>query len=104
MGHTLLRSIFLIAVLSMSFMSSRTLADSLDTRVRTLMDEYHVPGMAVALVRKDQVIESRVYGLSNVELDVRVTENTSFQIASSTKPIIGTLLMMLVEDGVLSLD
>jgi CubicO group peptidase (beta-lactamase class C family) len=79
-------------------------ADPLDDRVHALMRGQHVPGVAVAVVRNGCVAETRAYGIANLELDAPVTTTTPFQIASSTKPIIGTLLMMLVVEGTLTLD
>ena len=47
---------------------------------------------------------SDLYGLANLEWQQRVTPDTAFQLASSTKPFTGMLLMRLQEAGRLSLD
>jgi CubicO group peptidase (beta-lactamase class C family) len=63
------------------------------------------PGVAVAVVRDDAVIHARGYGTTSVEEGgVPVTERTLFQIGSVTKPLTGTLIMRLVDRGVLALD
>jgi CubicO group peptidase (beta-lactamase class C family) len=61
-------------------------------------------GAAVAVVQGGELIHHRGYGLANVELGVAVDADTVFPICSISKPITATLVMTLVEDGLLELD
>jgi D-alanyl-D-alanine carboxypeptidase len=61
-------------------------------------------GAAVAVFQGGELIHHRGYGLANVELGVAVEADTVFPICSISKPITATLVMMLVEDGLLDLD
>ena len=79
-------------------------ADKIDDYLRAQMVKNHVPGLSVAIVRNGKIIKLKGYGVANLEWEQPVTPDTAFQIASSTKPFTGTALMMLVEDGKLSLD
>jgi CubicO group peptidase (beta-lactamase class C family) len=79
-------------------------ADRVDDYVREQMHLRHVPGLALAVVRDGHVIKESGYGLASVELDVPVSPSTVFEIGSISKQITATAVMMLVEEGKLSLD
>jgi CubicO group peptidase (beta-lactamase class C family) len=80
------------------------LADKIDDYLTAQMRKNHIPGLAVAVVRDAKIIKIKGYGMANLEWQAPVTPDTAFQIASSTKPLTGTALMILVEEGKLSLD
>lgn len=79
-------------------------ADPIDTIVRDEMTSQRIPGMAVAVVRRDEVISAKGYGLANVEHSVPVSERTIFQSGSLGKQFTATAVMLQVEDGKLSLS
>lgn len=76
----------------------------LPARWRELMTEFEVPGMAVVVVRGDEVILLEGLGLRNVERREPVTPDTYFYIASCTKSYVATAVMQLVEEGKISPD
>lgn len=78
-------------------------ADPIDALIDTTMARLHVPGLAVAVVRDGVVVRTRSAGLANLEWQQPVTGQTRFQTASATKVFTGTLLMRLVQDGVVAL-
>ena len=79
-------------------------AGQIDKYVKGEMQKSHIPGISVAVVHQGNVIFKQQYGLANVELSVPVTANSSFRIASLTKPITAIAVMMLAENGKISLD
>src|SRR5690349_5201628 len=79
-------------------------SEDIDAYVERLMARRHVPGASVAVVKDGKLVLSRGYGLANVELGVPATEDTVYQLASVTKTFTATAIMMLVQDGKLSLD
>ena len=44
------------------------------------------------------------YGMANLEWKVPATVNTAYQLASATKPLAGTAVMLLVQEGRIALD
>jgi len=68
------------------------------------MEMWHVPGMAVAVVSKDGVTFSRGFGTTSVEAGEPVDEHTEFAIASTTKAMVVAGLLMLADEGKLTLD
>jgi CubicO group peptidase (beta-lactamase class C family) len=75
-----------------------------DATIAQVMSRMHVPGMALVVVRDGKLIKQGAYGIANEELGAPVTDGTRFQIASATKVLTGTLVMQLVQDGVLDLE
>lgn len=79
-------------------------ADRIDDYVREQMRLRHIPGLALAVVRDGRVVKEAGYGLASVELDVPVSPSTVFEIGSISKQITAAAVMMLVEEGKVSLD
>ena len=76
----------------------------IDTYLQQAVQNTQIPGLVALAVDKDHVIYSTAVGRRNVAGDEPTTLNTIFRLASMTKPVAATAIMMLVEKGVLSLD
>ncbi len=77
----------------------------LEQHIEACMHEGHVPGLALAIVKDQQVIYARGFGVTSVEDgSLPVTPQTLFRIGSVTKPLTGSAVMRLVEEGKLDLD
>ncbi len=77
---------------------------SIDAFVTAEMQREHVPGIAVGVYSRGKVLLAKGYGLANVELSVPVKPETIFQSGSVGKQFLSAAMMMLVEDGKVSLD
>lgn len=63
------------------------------------MNEYEIPGAAVAVVEHGKVVLEKSYGFSNVEENKAFCNDTTFRIASITKTFTAAALLQLVEQG-----
>jgi CubicO group peptidase (beta-lactamase class C family) len=79
-------------------------ADATDDYVRGRMAEKHIPGLALAVLRDGKVVKEAAYGKASLELNVPITLDTSFPLASMTKTFTAAAIMQLVEEGRISLD
>ncbi|HLY01519.1 MAG TPA: serine hydrolase domain-containing protein [Candidatus Cybelea sp.] len=77
---------------------------SIDTFVTTEMARTHDPGLAVGIYSRGNILLEKGYGLANVELGVPVKPETIFQSGSVGKQFVSAAIMMLVEEGRVSLD
>lgn len=68
------------------------------------MGLWHVPGMAVAVVSRDEIQFSQGFGQTALVDGQAVDEHTLFAIASTTKAMVVAGVLMLVDEGKLSLD
>jgi CubicO group peptidase (beta-lactamase class C family) len=82
----------------------QTFADRIDDSVRAEMERQSVPGVAVAVAKNGEVIKAAGYGLANVEHRVPVAPETIFQSGSLGKQFTAAAVMLLIEDGKLSLS
>jgi CubicO group peptidase (beta-lactamase class C family) len=80
-------------------MTQENVEDAVDRFVGAQMDSQHIPGLSLAVVRGGAVIRARGYGFASLELNVRVTPQTVFQIGSLTKQFTAVAVMMLVGEG-----
>jgi CubicO group peptidase (beta-lactamase class C family) len=72
--------------------------------VNTTIQDWKLPGLAIAIVKDGEVILSQGFGKRNVAQDLDVTPNTLFAIASCTKAFTATALGILVDEGKLEWD
>src|SRR5215510_11981351 len=75
----------------------------LDERLPALLAEHQVPGAAVAVLADDEIIEA-AGGVLSTATGVEATVDSVFQIGSITKVWTATLVMQLVDEGLVELD
>jgi CubicO group peptidase (beta-lactamase class C family) len=63
------------------------------------MKDWHVPGLAVAVVKGDSVVYMRGFGNKSQDVPGPVTPNTIFQVGSASKAFTSALLAMQVDEG-----
>jgi CubicO group peptidase (beta-lactamase class C family) len=78
--------------------------DGIDPYVRTAMQTWEVPGLAVAVVKDGEVVLVRGYGVCERGRDRSVTPETAFPIASCAKSFTAAGVALLVEEGKLHWD
>ena len=78
--------------------------DRLDAVVEDVMETTGVPGVAVAVVYRDEVLFAKGFGLREAGRPEPVDTDTVFLLASLSKPIASTLVAGLVGDGLLTWD
>jgi CubicO group peptidase (beta-lactamase class C family) len=76
----------------------------IDPYIREAMAKTKVPGVAVAIVYKDQVVFLNGYGVRKEGEPAQVDPDTVFEIASLSKPISSTIMAALVGTGEISWD
>src|SRR5258708_24389077 len=57
---------------------------ALELLITEAMDEWKIPGLAIAVVQNGEVTLVRAYGLRDVEAGLKVTTDTQFLIGSVT--------------------
>jgi CubicO group peptidase (beta-lactamase class C family) len=78
---------------------------TLEKSITRHMDTAQVPGLALAIVREQEILYARGFGMTSVEDGgIPVTPQTLFRIGSTTKALTGTALLRMVEAGMLALD
>jgi CubicO group peptidase (beta-lactamase class C family) len=94
----------LVLLLSTTCLGQESFETKIDEYLRKEMQAQQIPGVALAVVQDGKIVLARGYGLANVEHEVPVKPETIFQSGSTGKQFTATAVMMLVEEGKLSLD
>ncbi|MBV8255138.1 MAG: beta-lactamase family protein [Chitinophaga sp.] len=77
---------------------------SIDSQVHIFMQQYQVPGLAVAVSYHDKPVFAKGYGWADTAQRMPVTVNSLFRIGSVSKTITATAILKLVEQGRLRMD
>ena len=62
------------------------------------------PGCTVAVYQDGKTVLSRAYGMANLDHDVRLTPSSIFHVASVSKQFTAAAILLLAQDGKLTLD
>src|SRR5436305_7301190 len=101
-------ALFVVALLVRGYSGTAAAANDpiadLDSFITRTLQQYQVPGAAVAVVRDGKVVLVKGYGVRNVTKPGAVDENTIFQLASVTKTLTAAAAATVVDEGKLDWD
>ncbi len=101
---TLVVTFLLLSSITFSQTSFQKTFPVIDKYIDSLLKDWNVPGLALGIVYKDQLIYSKGYGYRDLERKLPVQASTLFPIASNTKLFTATAAAMLEQEGKLNLD
>lgn len=84
-------------------MNSKLFAD-VRARIEREMVEAFIPSVAVGVAQHGRMIWTQVLGCADLERRIEATADTSYALASISKPMTATAIMFLAEQGELDLD
>ncbi len=87
--------------------ASKSNTDSLEVKVNKLFSEWDkpdAPGVALAVVKDGSIVYKQGYGLANLEYNIPITPSTIFHVASVSKQFTAFAVVLLANQGKLSLD
>src|SRR5947208_6558265 len=67
-------------------------------------DQAEAPGAAVMVIKEGKPLFTKGYGLADLEKKIPCTTNTNFRLASVTKQFTAMAVLILAEEGQLSLE
>lgn len=79
------------------------LTDFSDT-VEATRQHFGIPGVALAIVRDNQIVLAQGFGVRELGSDAPITPQTIFAVGSTTKAMNATMIASLVDDGRLAWD
>jgi CubicO group peptidase (beta-lactamase class C family) len=62
------------------------------------------PGCAVGVYRNDAIVHAAAFGMANLDHDIRLTPKSVFHVASVSKQFTAAAILLLAQDGKLSID
>ena len=97
--------ILLIALCLSSLFSFAQIKESL--AIDSIFSEWNkpnTPGCALGIIKNGELIYSKGYGLANMEYDIPNSASSVFRIGSTSKQFTAACIILLAENGKLSLD
>ena len=104
-----MKSIFLTGLALLLSLTSTTLAQEnqeqsiaqfvseIDEKMPQLLQDFSVPGAAIAIIENGEIVLQKGYGFSDIENEVKVDTKTGFNIGSISKTIAAWGVMKLIE-------
>lgn len=77
---------------------------NIDRYLQSQMDTFHIPALSAAIVENGVVKYERTFGMAIPELNIANTDTIAFQLASATKLLAATAIMILVQEKKLNLQ
>ena len=77
---------------------------AIDALVKQQMEEQRIPGLSLAVTVDNELIFTKGYGFSNVELQFPALAESVYEVASITKQFTAMGILLLARDGRLRLD
>lgn len=93
--------IFLFILLQYTLANSQNQAHRI---IKERMESKNVPGLAFLIARNGKIIDEGYFGKANLEMDVDVSKNSVFAIASMSKTYTAAAILLMAEKGQLRLD
>lgn len=79
-------------------------AVAVDDLIRDEIEQRRIPGLALHVTQNGQPVKTGTYGFANLEWKLPVTPETVFEIGSLTKTFTSAGILLLAQEGSLSVD
>lgn len=96
--------IALATVIAVPVERARAQADRVDSLITAEMKRQNIPGLSLGVMKEGEIIKAQGYGFANIRTGAPVTASTVLKIASVSKQFIAAGIMLLAQDGRLSVD
>lgn len=79
-------------------------ARAIDAIVVKALEDKSVPSVSIAIVKNGKLAYTQAYGMARLDPALQATPQMRYKIGSNTKQFVAAAMLLLVEDGKLSLD
>jgi CubicO group peptidase (beta-lactamase class C family) len=73
--------------------------ERIDAVMQQYVDEQRIPGVVTLVAREGRIVYHKAFGMADIEAERPMTTDNLFRIASMSKPITATAVMILYEQG-----
>ena len=89
----------ILSIFSFTIFAQPITSPQIDALVERTLKTFHVPGIAVAIVKDGKIIHEKGYGVRSLNTKEKVNAHTTFGIASNSKAFTVAALGILVDEG-----
>ena len=76
----------------------------IDAFIKKHVDDGQLSGSVMMIIRDGKIVYHKAFGYSDIDTRIPMRTDHLFRIASMTKPVVSTAVMMLMEEGKFGLD
>jgi len=105
--NSTLNILIIILLSSLSCTNVDRPSENLTNKIDSLLKEWntnYTPGAAISILKDGKLIFKKGYGMSNLEHDIPINSSTIFHIASESKQFTDFCIVLLAQQGKLSLN
>jgi len=95
----MIKKLFTVLLIIPQLLFAQFQTDSLDTFIAKQVVDYHVPGLAIGIVKGNNVVFKKGYGINSTEENIPISVQTVFPIMSCTKALTAAAMGILVDEG-----
>jgi CubicO group peptidase (beta-lactamase class C family) len=77
---------------------------AVDSQIESFISQYNIPGASLAISKNGKLVYQKAYGVADEAQGKAMETKTQMRVASISKTFTGVAVMMLVQDGKISLD
>jgi CubicO group peptidase (beta-lactamase class C family) len=98
------RIVFILKLLSFCLLTNFASSQNLDSEIDKLYQvNDNEPGFSIAVFKGDKIILEKQYGIANLDYNIPISNETVFNIGSIGKQFTATAILLLEEEGKLSI-
>lgn len=94
-----MKKLFLVLLIMPCLVFAQYQTDSLDHFIAKQVADYHVPGLAIGIVKGNKLVFKKGYGINSTVDSLPVNVQTVFPIMSCTKAFTAAAIGILVDEG-----
>ena len=104
------KNLILITLIILSFgyvtaqEKQNQVGEKVEPIIQDVMKSYELTGLAIGIVRDNEIVYAKGFGVKNMETEEPITTKSLFHMASVSKPFSATAIMQFVEQGKVDLD
>lgn len=83
---------------------SNSYVKNIESLIKKNMNEGKIPGMSVIIVKGEQTLYNKGFGYKDIEFKEEITEDTLFELGSTSKAFTGLGIMNLERSGLIKLE
>lgn len=84
--------------------STDQIVEEIDEKIPLLLQDFSIPGAAVAIIENGKIVLQKGYGFADLEKEVKINLQTGFNVGSISKTVAAWGVMKLVNEGKIDLD
>ncbi|MDZ7762891.1 MAG: serine hydrolase domain-containing protein [Melioribacteraceae bacterium] len=94
----------IIGIMEIGFSQSNFDFTPIENQINKEISNGTIPSISIAIAKDGKIIFEKAFGWADINANIKATINTSYQLASASKPMTATGLMVLNHKNIVDID